>query len=158
MEPIRLTDRQGRAFWKRLDTDSECWLWCGPLSRDGYGRVSFKKKTYQVHRVMYELFFQQPLTPDVCVLHRCDVPRCARPSHLFLGTRADNNRDCADKGRTCRGESSPSSRLTEEQVKAILRSAEPAIALAERYPVSNVTIGKIRRGRAWTHVTGLTPK
>lgn len=149
---IEVTDRQARNLWLRLDTDGSCWEWTGPKSRDGYGRVQFGKRFLQVHRVVYELFYQTSLTPDVCVLHTCDNPSCANPSHLFLGSRADNNRDCKAKGRTPKGTRKPNSRLTEKQVEEILASTESATALAKRYPVSDVTIGKIRRGVTWTHI------
>lgn len=30
---------------------------------------------------------------DAVVCHRCDVRACVRPSHLYVGTFSDNNRD-----------------------------------------------------------------
>ncbi len=86
------------------------------------------------------------------MLHNCpggDNPSCINPAHLWLGTEADNNADCAAKGRKphgkthhshlrpqCvargerhssvthpervpRGEHCPSSKLTEADVLAI---------------------------------------
>jgi hypothetical protein len=36
-------------------------------------------------------------------LHHCDNPPCARPSHLFEGTQAENDADRHAKGRDARG-------------------------------------------------------
>ena len=146
---MKLTNRQGRDLWKRIDTDGECWEWVGARDPQGYGKVNFGKASHLAHRVVWQLFNQ---AKPRCVLHRCDNPSCCRPGHLFEGTRADNNADAREKGRHIKGEKSKSSRLTEEQVREILASDEPATTLAQRYPVSNVTIGKIRRGLAWRHI------
>ena len=41
-------------------------------------------------------------TVAMCICHSCDNPQCCNPSHLFLGTFADNNSDRANKGRSYR--------------------------------------------------------
>lgn len=90
------------------------------------------------------------------VLHRCDNPACVRPSHLWLGTLADNNADMAAKGRA-RGKvmlgcTNPKAKLTEAAVKEIRASESPLVELARKYGVSATTIGYVRRGRIWKHV------
>jgi len=58
---------------------------------------------WQAHRLVWEKFYGS-IPEGLCVMHKCAVPACVRPDHLELGTRADNNRDRAAKGRTARGD------------------------------------------------------
>lgn len=83
---------------KRLVIDtSGCWIWMGGTSH-GYGHIKINGKTKKVHRVMWELT-NGPIPEGIFVLHTCDIPECANPDHLFLGTHTDNMRDMIKKGR-----------------------------------------------------------
>jgi hypothetical protein len=81
----------------------DCWLWNGTISNVGYGQlhIKFGLRQYRLvlaHRFSWELFRCQ-ISNDVCVLHRCDNPRCVNPHHLFLGSMKDNTMDMIAKGR-----------------------------------------------------------
>ena len=81
-------------------TESGCWLWLGPhMSQGGYGCFRFDGKNHYAHRAAWELAYGS-IPSGLHVCHRCDVPLCVNPAHLFLGTPGDNVRDCRTKGRT----------------------------------------------------------
>ena len=88
------------------EPNSGCLLWLGAIGTSGYGKTSYRKKHLSAHRAAYEAFVGQiPLGMHVC--HRCDVPLCINPAHLFLGTHAENMLDRDHKGRTLRHEKHP---------------------------------------------------
>lgn len=81
-----------------------CLLWTGAWSSVGYGNIwDHVNKVYtQAHREVARIIFGIPEGMFVC--HRCDTPACCNPSHLFIGTCADNTRDMVQKGRERWGE------------------------------------------------------
>lgn len=129
-----------------------CWRWQGGKS-GGYGYL----RGVGVHVLMYRIV-NGPLAPGMCVLHRCDVRDCFNPDHLFSGTKGDNNKDRAAKGRNHdkRGERHHMAQLSAADVRAIraacvgLRGEQAA--LARRYGVKRSTIGAIVRRVSWSHL------
>ena len=83
---------------------SGCWLWTGYIDKtNGYGCITIKRKTKKVHRVSWELV-NGSIPKGMCICHHCDVRNCINPKHLFLGTHADNRKDCVKKGRHYKAE------------------------------------------------------
>lgn len=92
-------------FWNKVKIASRdsCWLWLGSTNPDGYGRFNikigyYKYRLVQPHRFSWELFYG-PIEDNTQVLHKCDIPACINPDHLFLGTISDNMKDMYNKGR-----------------------------------------------------------
>ena len=92
---------RAKDFWSRVDKESSqwgCWIWKGPIRHDGYGSYHYLKKTTLAHRWAYADQIG-PIPEGLFLCHRCDNPPCVNPSHLFVGTQADNIKDCENKGR-----------------------------------------------------------
>jgi hypothetical protein len=144
----------------------ECWLWMKPL-RCWYGGIwcGERQRTISTHRASYEVYVG-PIPDGLCVLHRCDVPRCVNPRHLFLGTQSDNIADRHAKGRTVvirlTGSNAPHAKLTEGDVAEIrkLRSAGYTLQrLGEMYGIEPSGICMMCTGKTWKSAPGpITPK
>jgi len=89
-----------------------------------------------------------------CTLHRCDNPACVRPSHLFRGSKADNNYDRSAKGRY-NGTMNPKAKLTNDQVRAIRQQREDGATLqviADRYGITDANVHSIVTRKTWKHI------
>lgn len=87
-------------FWNKVEIRGldDCWLWLGCKSSNGYGKFQFRGKQEGAHRVAFMLGVGE-IGKDLYVLHKCDMPLCVNPAHLFLGTTQDNTADKKAKGR-----------------------------------------------------------
>lgn len=151
-----------------------CWNWAGARSGSGYGQFWDGKRKIQAHWFLLDSQKAAALKrPGMEACHSCDNRLCVRPSHIFIGTRSDNEKDKISKGRHnpmaaragClamlkvrrlhRGESNHASKLTEEQArkaKACPRVRGAASSLAKKLGVSLTVVCDIRDGKRWKHL------
>jgi hypothetical protein len=142
-----------------FEPNSGCWLWTGNVNHKGYGQIGVGKSGMTTtHRTAYR-HFKGPIASGLQVLHRCDVPCCCNPDHLWLGTHQDNIDDKMRKGRhvagrtnKMRGSRNGNSKLTEEQVRHIKRREMTATEYSVLYGVSKTNVCDILKGRTWRHV------
>ena len=144
---------------ERLDRLSKadaggCRIWQGRPNGEGYGHHFWKGKIHRAHRLSWEVANGRPVPPGMVICHKCDVPLCINPDHLFLGTDADNMADKMKKGRHrfFSGEDNRASRLTAEKVIAIRNDQRSVEKIGRDYGVSPSTIQAVRKRITWKDV------
>lgn len=134
-----------------------CHLWTGATRQSGkYGVFWDGKKYVSSHRFAWEVANGEIPTGKL-ILHKCDVPSCVNPAHLYAGTQSENILDAVSRGRLnrttrARGERSGRAILSEQQAVEILASKERIATLAKRYGVHWMTIKAIISGKSWKHL------
>lgn len=143
-------------FWACVNKTAACWLWTGPVQKNGYGQMSRsgRRGAAWVHRVSYELA-HGPIPAGLCVCHKCDTPLCVRPDHLFLGTRADNLKDAMIKRRVAWGSRNSHAKLTADQVTEIhnqITRGVPKATVQRDYGISRSHLNAVLRGVFWRNL------
>lgn len=136
---------------QRTVNGTNCWDWTGHISAVGYGQIKDNYRTKMAHRVAWELH-NGPIPDGLCVCHACDNRRCVNPTHLFLGTSAENTADKVRKGRQARGQHAGKGKLTPAEVIEIRASTENPKSIGPKYGVHWSQIYKIRKRDFWRHL------
>jgi hypothetical protein len=152
-------------FWSKVQKrpgEDACWEWTGAPNSRGYGLLFVKGKGRpEAHQVAW--YLATGSWPDKCVLHSCDNRLCVRIEvnddqiigHLFEGTKADNARDRAAKGRGVMGTRVHTAKLTATDIPIIRSLREEGLscnAIAKRFGVLPHAILDIVNGTSWKHV------
>ncbi len=147
------------AFEQRFipEPNSGCWIWTGMRHHGSqYGVFCFRRKSVRAHRASWEIY-RGPVENGMCVLHKCDVPMCVNPDHLFVGTQLENIADRHSKGRTksAIGSRQHLSKLSERDIPAIRQrraAGETLARIAKDFGVTKHAIHGVVTGKTWAHV------
>lgn len=164
-----VTPELAERFWTGVSlTSAGCWEWNRARDGNGYGAFKIYGKQYRASRVA-AAFSGLLVEGDACVLHRCDNTACVRPTHLFVGSHADNAADRNAKGRQARGPAIVAatvatrargsrvntSKLSADQVmyiRAAWAAGASAASLGRRFRVATNSVRLIVIGRNWKHL------
>lgn len=85
----------------KVDETTGCWLWNGHKSPKGYGFLEYKGKNTKISRLSAHLYLGLDINnKKELALHKaiCPNKNCWCPSHLYIGTYADNALDSVRAG------------------------------------------------------------
>ncbi len=148
-----------KRFWDKVRKTNDCWEWTAGSYTDGYGSFWLNGRSVHAHRLAW-ILINGDIPDGLCVCHHCDNPSCVNPDHLFLGTKADNNRDRDNKGRRgdcgqSPGENHAQAKLTDGQVISIrfqYENGDSQPHIAAKYNISQSAVSLIVGRKRWCHI------
>lgn len=159
-EPIRpkrpdgLTLAECLAFATDKRGPKDCWEWTGLVDKKGYGRFEIGTTTWKCHRAAWTIA-NGPIPYGAVIRHDCDNPRCVNPSHLLIGTHADNVADKVERERCNRGEDHPRAVLNAElvaELRARYASGESVRSISNGMGFEYETVRGAAIRRTWKHL------
>jgi hypothetical protein len=130
---------------------SGCWLWTGGATPSGHGHFWLRGKTKKAHRISYELKCG-PVEDGKIICHKCDVPSCVNPDHLFVGSPADNSRDMVAKARQKKGVDVNTAKITPDAVRHIRAKVLTSREYCDLYGINYRSVWNIQTRKTWRHV------
>ena len=71
------------------EPNTGCWLWTGPVSKDGYGQFKMSHFQWKAHRASWQMY-RGEIPPGMQIDHICRVRSCVNPDHLRVVTQRTN--------------------------------------------------------------------
>jgi hypothetical protein len=131
--------------------EAGCWLWTGSIRGKGYGQLTLPGRVQVgAHRAAYEVYVG-PVPEGMYVLHKCDVPLCCNPAHLFIGTPKDNMQDCVEKGRLRPGRVGAPRKVSDEQRITIAELRSQGMLqrqIAQQFGITQVRVSQLLRAQS----------
>jgi hypothetical protein len=128
------------------------WPFC--RGKDGYGLITWRGKTFRVHRLMLSLYCGYTPKHLHCLHGPCNNPICINPRHLRWGTDKDNAQDRKRDGTegNHKGENNSSAKLTKKQVLDIRKDPRPNTIIAKEYSIHRSHVSNIKVRNVWKHL------
>lgn len=144
-------------FWSKVNilSPDECWEWNGALT-NGYGQMFLVWKNGRsisgyAHQISWTIEAGKNPPDGMLICHHCDNRKCVNPSHLFLGTHADNSRDMVKKGRW-RGNRGPNAAIVLTMRKMFSTGNYTIHQLAKKFNIGDDTARNILSGRTYNNI------
>jgi len=67
--------------------DDSCWVWNGPVNKDGYGIYRCQGIDFQAHRSGAILFGKRVINLKTELYHTCGNKLCCNPKHMRIRER-----------------------------------------------------------------------
>lgn len=145
-----------RRFEIKFKKSDHCWNWIAGGNKKWYGAISvlFSDGVYHSmssHVVAFAI--NNGSFSKLCILHKCDNPKCVNPAHLYEGTKKKNAEDRENRNPFNRSrEKNGRAKLNESQVsqiKSLVNEKIPRRKIAHQFNVAKGTIDFIASGRNW---------
>lgn len=70
-----------------------CIIWKHGKDDHGYGAITYDGKRYKAHRLALMFYSGEHPDRDTFCCHKCDIPSCINPKHLYWGDATTNALD-----------------------------------------------------------------
>ena len=159
-DPLKLKRGPARSFYEdvvlKYEGD-ECLIWPFAKDKAGYAQIGDHGSKRSVHRLVCIEVHGEPPSEFHQAAHACGKGHeaCVNKNHVSWKTPRENTADQVEHGTRVQGEKQYRAKLTEIEVRAILRDKGRLSQreLARRYKVGAPAIFKIVHGTAWKHIS-----